>query len=265
LVIVWVRDVWDALLFIVSSFTGKRPLVIYHNPRQVRPRAGVRAYFERLLLRRSTVLVHSDWLARLAAEDFLDIRVVEHPPYDLLLRSAPGSKEVEVSTGGYRQTRVAWIGGLREDKGVGDLPAIAAASGGGWTLCYLGSDAISETLRDKLKACGVEVESPAGGSELPGDELVARLKTCALAIAPYRGVTESGSVRLAMAVGVGVLGYDSPGLRRLLNDRSLFKDPREFGLGLSEFIRSPWLTFRYSADEARAAAKRSWNEVALNG
>ncbi|MCS6577792.1 hypothetical protein [Curtobacterium poinsettiae] len=43
-------------------------------------------------------------------------------------------------------------------------------------------------------------------------------------VAPYRAVTESGSIRLATAVGVPVVAYNTDGVRELLPDSQLAND-----------------------------------------
>jgi hypothetical protein len=260
LLVVWVRDCWDASLLLLRSVMGRRCVVVYHNPRQVRPRRGLSGTLEQMLLRRSLVVVHSEWLASLARRDVENVLVVEHPPYSCTTRS-PERTEVDTLLPGNARPMIAWIGGLRADKGSQDLGGIAASSGGGWTLCYLGSDPIPDSLQEELSRADVDIFVPGAESHLTDERLVSWLRCCVVALAPYRAVTESGSVRLSLAAGVGVLGYDSKGLEGVLNVDSLFTTASELGCGLRKFIGRPWPTFSRSIEQTCIDAEVSWQRI----
>lgn len=262
LIVVWSRDWWDASVLLLRCTLVGRCIVVYHNPRSVRPRRGVVGLVERLILRKAVCAVHSEWLAAAAREENFEVVVVEHPPYDVISR--PPLRECPSRVTSSDRDLIAWIGGVREDKGFDALPEVARASGGAWTLCYLGTDPIPVEMQESLAAADVLILAPALEGRLADIDLVSWLRDCAVALAPYREVTESGSIRLSMAVGVGVLGSTSNGLDRVLNERSRFGTATEMGIALREFLDVPWETFCLTSDDVRQESIRSWLRVLNN-
>lgn len=257
-VIAWTRDAWDGFLLLVRAVLLRRTVVVYHNPRQVRARGGLSGKMEWLLLRMGNPAVHSEWLAGLAREDFNRVMVAIHPPYFETTRrvaawTPPPRGDSPI---------VAFVGALRMDKGVGDLVAIASASGGGWTLRLCTDQRLSPETVELLAALDVRVQNIS--DKAPTDaELNAGLLGSDLVIAPYRSVTESGSILLALSIGVPILAYSSPAVASVLVRSAQAAGPSELGGLIGQFLSSPWQT-NADATDRRSLSIEDWKKVVSN-
>lgn len=253
--IVWVRDPWDALLFWLRAALRFPTVVVYHNPRQVRPRGGLVGRIELALLRKATTVVHNDFLAKLAAEDVAGLLVAPHPPFSQTVARQPGL----VAQPRDRHT-FALVGGLRRDKGVDQLEPIAAAAGRPWTLRIIGPDQVEPELVARLAELQVTVEHY-GGNPPSDEEVLHGLATSTSLIAPYTAVTASSTIYLALTLGVPVISYGSPSLAKLLKPTSLVAGPQEMGAAIDRFADDPWPTNAELPEEQSATAKVAWAEV----
>ena len=256
LVAVWNRDLWDAAVFAARASLGLPVVFVDHNPLRQRRRGGAAGVGEQLLRRRATIVVaHSEQLADASRTGTRrPVLVAPHPAYTGMVGACRTPVPTEVSG----RVRIALIGGFRRDKGLEHLATIARHSGGGWDLVVLGPDRLPARVSTDLAGYDVRPVHP---QRLPLDDsdLVTGLRGVDLVLAPYRDVTESGSVILAVTAGRPVLGLDSPGLRRLLTERSRADTPEDLGRLVRDFIRSPWVTTRddgVSLDSASASAWR---------
>lgn len=261
LIVVWTRDPWDAFLFTVRSMLGGKTIFVYHNPSSVRKRSGFAGLMERQLLRTSNLcVVHSSRLAAASAESTPRIRVATHPPYrETTLRSLrpatepmPQARAVAV---------VAFVGALRDDKGIKDFGQIAEASGARWILRVLGPDRVSDATVSELEESGVTCEHVGYGNGPTDEELISGLKTADVMIAPYRSVTESGSIHLALSLSIPVLAYASPGVEHIVNSRSLAPNAKEFGFLLSRYLAEPWPTYTVDALNLHRKCKEDWSKI----
>lgn len=258
LIVVWTRDAWDALVFTLAATLGRRIAFIYHNPPQVRPRAGAAGWAERLLARHTVCAFHSSWLANTAGHSVGRSIIVTHPPYTAL-----HSKPSQSGRGGSPKPAVAIVGALRSDKGVSFLPSIARSSGGGWTLRVVGGEKLPLSIRAAVEEAGVEVDEPF--ARPPSDEALQKaLTSCDVMLAPYRSVTESGSIILAESVGVPVLSLTAEALSASLNERSMAGSEEELGSLLRAFLRSPWPTFVRQPGTRAIETGDTWVEAIRN-
>lgn len=261
LISVWTADAWDAFMLLARIAGGGRVICILHNPVEIRPRSGVGGRAERALMRRAEVVVHSAALASAARHSLPCVSVVRHPPYAELT----SGHERWTTPSGARcgRPRVAFVGALRRDKGISDLPAIARASGGGWMLSVLGSGHLPDSIAAELAAARVSVAYGGGDEELTDERLIGGILDCTVVIAPYRQVTESGSMQLAAALGAPVLAYDSAAARRLVGTAPLSSGAIELGRHLRSFLDAPETTADF--DVAREAQLCSQEWLALLG
>jgi glycosyltransferase involved in cell wall biosynthesis len=157
---------------------------------------------------------------------------------------------------------VAFLGQLRPDKGGSDIAAIAEASQSAWDLDVIGPQPLSALLRERLAAAGVRSLNV---SELPrpvsDTELIGRLLCSDVVIAPYKAVTETSSIHLAIALGVPVLGYESDALSRLLTKQSMATTAGGLGRLLDAFAAAPWPTHAVSLPALVSAAERGWADA----
>lgn len=257
LVVIWSRDLWDAAVFAARAAVGLPVVVVDHNPVPGRRRGGAAGLGERLLRRRATAVIsHSEQLADLTRRKTRrPVLVAPHPAYTGIVGST-SARLLPPST----RARVAIIGGFRLDKGVQHLPAIAKHSGGGWDLLVLGPDRLHADVTERLLRVDVRPVYP---RDLPlgDDDLVQGLQQAVVVLAPYTDVTESGSVILAITVGSPVLGLDSPGLRRLVTDRSRAQNPESLGRLVREFLLRPWPTSSADGPELDRASIIGWRDA----
>lgn len=260
LIVVWTRDSWDALLFVVRSMLGGKTIFVYHNPSSVRARRGFAGSMERLLLRVSDLcIVHNSRLAAELTTMTPKIRVAAHPPYrETTLRASRPSTE---------PTRqgvvpvVAFVGALRDDKGINDFGQIARGAGTRWILRVLGPDRVPDATMSVLAENGVTCEHVGSGIGPTDEELISELKTANVMIAPYRSVTESGSIHMALSLSVPVLAYASPGVKHIVNSRSTAGSAREFGQLLSRYLSGPWPTYTTTALNLHKKCEEDWKVI----
>lgn len=257
----WNVDVWDAALLGLRSLVSRRVFVVLHNPRQVAGRGGRWARLERYLLRRCVMCLHSQRLADLAAEDFPHRVVTPHPPYATVVAHFPGWSPALASRGDALPV-LSFIGDPRPDKGVGDLAELAEAIPEPFVLRILGGKPLPEEIAARVRAGGHSVEQSEDGHRPTDDELVEGLLTSSAVAAPYRSVTDSGSVRLATAVGVPVLAYDTDGLRDLLPSEQLADDFENFARLVSKALHAPTVPYgQPSLEDQRQRSLNSWKEI----
>lgn len=252
LVVVWTKGLWDALVMTCRARLIGSTWFVLHNPPQIRRRTGAGGIGERLLARSAVVCVHSEAMAQTLGAD-ARVRVISHPSYRWTARRAP--------TPAARPMRVALVGSLRQDKGVADLRSIAEASGGGWDLVVAGPDRLPDEVCADLVSAGVQVTNSSGGTTMDEDQLNALVSSATVVLAPYRSVTESGSVLLAQTLGVAVLGYDCPSFRDKLTPGSIADGPAELGLLLRDFLTDPWPTFTRPLDDIDSHCENSWRSA----
>lgn len=227
--ICWVRDPWDALVFGIRARLGLPTVVVYHNPRQVRPRGGLSGSMEFWLLRGACVVVHSDWLRSLAAADFPQTVVAPHPPYARTVEAVDLPAKSEPDAGVF-----CFVGALRHDKGADDLLELARRTQHPWRLRIIGPDRLSRDLERAVRSAGVSVEyiEP----QPPSDEALIRAMAASSAmLAPYTAPTASGSVHLAMALGLPVLGLASTSFDDLVPEENQAKDIAGLALLVDQF------------------------------
>lgn len=257
----WNVDIWDAAVLGLRSLLSNEVFIVLHNPRQVAGRAGRWARLERILLRRCVVCLHSTRLAELAAEDFPRLAVTPHPPYASVVKDAPVWHPPRSAATG-RLPVLSFIGDPRVDKGVGDLAALAEAIPNPFVLRILGGTPLPSDIAERIRASGHAVEQSEDGHRPTDEELVAGLLTSSAVVAPYRSVTDSGSVRLATAVGVPVVAYDAVGLRELLPMEQLAPTFDDLVLLVTTALLDPSLPVgQLSLETQRRRALGAWREL----
>lgn len=257
IVVVWTRDPWDTMCMIGRTLFGGLIYFVYHNPPSVRRRRGLAGFLEMQLSKRSHVIVHSEWLANCLPPGVKTHTVLPHPPYSAVARY---SRIMEVnSTETSAVPSVAFIGALRADKGVADLPKISRSSNAKWRLVVVGDpDGIAELKLSMPSGSDRQVVPAVYGRPPSDDEMVEALKKCTVVIAPYRQVSESGSIHFAYALASQVLAYDSEGTRLLLAKKSRVSGPEQLGRLIDDYMRSPWETFNHSFSSTESNASKAW-------
>lgn len=258
IIIVWAKDPWDAAVFTLRSLLGGKTICIHHNPIAARKRRGLSGMMEQALLRAADVsVVHSQRLANIASEGLRNIRVAAHPPYEVTTRRGNRTTGAETS----KRPVVAYVGALRPDKGAGELLPIAESAGEGWVLRILGPDRLPTATADRLKDLGIHYEHVGSSAGPTDEELIAGLAGSTVMIAPYKAVTESGSLHLALSMSVPVLSFDSAGVRHIVNNSSMASDAQQLGQLLAQYLQEPWPTYHVEAGKLYDKCKSDWIEI----
>lgn len=220
-VFLWVggpRDLYLALLLVLA---GRRVVYVDHNPspeRTLSGRAG--GLLERLRRSPARRVVHSAYLAEAIGDPA--VQVVGHPSYRRWVELHGAARRP-----GRREGRptALFLGALRPDKGSRQLPAIARsvlAAGGRVLIAGRGelpAGVWSEVVGDpRLTTVGIT-------RTLSDREVAGALREGDVLIAPYRDVTMSGSILMALSCGLPVAAFESPALRALLPAEFLLADP----------------------------------------
>lgn len=246
-VIAWPRDAWSSTC--LSWIRPTRLYAVYHNPVASRDRDGLAARAQRRLFSRATVCVHSASVQRSAAAvGVADTHVTAHPAYRLGPRP-PRNPE---------HGRVVFLGGLRADKGADQLARIIESIGSPVTLVTVGPDALDADSVRRIEAAGSRYECVGGGGPVAEDELQHELARAQVVLAPYRDVTESGSLLMCLSTGTPVLAFDSPAAQRILTAGSLAVDAEGLGDLVAQFGHRAWDTFRITADQQDTLCQTAW-------
>jgi glycosyltransferase involved in cell wall biosynthesis len=257
LIVVWTRDPWDALVFTARALSGGKVVFIYHNPPSIRERGGWAGLAERILVRTSDMcVVHTNRLANASRPLARSVRVAAHPPYRETCRAA--AVQVIETPAKTKLPTVGFVGALRADKGADKLVSIAESSGTEWILRVLGPDVIPSVTEGLLRDRGVTCEHIGSDTGPSDEELVHGLASVDIMLAPYTSVTESGSIHLALSMGVPVLAFESEGVSHIINARSLAPDSDALGRLVGRFFDEPWPTFTPDAMNLPEKCRMDW-------
>ena len=202
-VVVLTRGVLDETLLALLTFAGRVVLVV-HDPVPKQRRSAARRWSYRTLTRRAAGRVaHSAALAALVAGP---TSVCRHLPYRAWCADhdavAPGAGDT-----------LLVLGHLRPDKGLDRLPA-ALAGVPGTRVVVCGKGPLDPALRAALAEVAAVDDRSAEGFASDTD-VAAALRAADVLVAPYRAVSQSGSVAMAVSAGLRVVAYDTGALATL--------------------------------------------------
>jgi glycosyltransferase involved in cell wall biosynthesis len=248
---IWIHDPWDGLILSVLSWlVPNRVFFIHNNPRALRPRAGIAAKFEDFVVRRAHVIVHTDATAEAALAETDHVHVVAHPNYSMAASVAPARRPAD--------RRIAFVGGLRADKGADLLPELLLGTRGDFEFRTIGRGRLPEADITRLSERAI---SYVATGELDDPGFFDELAEVTVVVAPYVQPTESGSVLMCMALGVPVLALESPAMRRVLNDASLAAGIPELAAMLDRFLDRPWNTYRLTPEQQSESSSAHLREA----
>ena len=203
LVVVLTRSFLDEVVLALLAVVG-RVVVVVHDPVPKQPRPTLRRWSYGALVRRAGVRVaHSADLAALVPGG---AAVCRHLPYRAWCRDhdavAPGAPDT-----------VLVLGHLRPDKGLDRLPdALRGVPGTRVVVC--GKGPLDPALRAALAEVATVDDRSAPGFATDA-EVAAALRSSRVLVAPYRAVSQSGSVAMAVSAGLPVVAYDTGALGTL--------------------------------------------------
>ena len=219
-VVVWARTAQRVVLAMIAQLCRRATVVVIaHNVGSGRDPEGLSARVDARLRRRARTVVHGRALADAAvAAGATEVIAVRHVPY----RAYWGQLRPEscAAEGDGERFDLLVLGALRPDKCTeGELLELVDRIG-------------RAGFPTRLVACvrpRVELPARVGAVEVvnvsadfvPDDVVADVLSRSSVLLAPYRNVTESGTINLALTAGAGVIAYDGGVLGEYLPPASL--------------------------------------------
>lgn len=260
IIIVWARPYQKAIFGLYAFLRTNSVIYIVHNPVKSRWPTGIRNRVEDLLLRSARPVVHSESL-RLELLKFgpFQAAVVAHPPY-LAWVERIGASHVRRDTkeGGLN---LVILGRLEPDK-FRSLPTLIQALDavpGPATLRMLVRPSVGRlpstsrlTLDDRSRDQWIDDAEMADG-----------LKWADVLLAPYEAVTESGTVQLALTLGVRVVAFSGGALDQSLVPEALADVGDYLGLvkAITEVTKSTSPTSRWSPRARSEDCLKGWTSL----
>lgn len=247
LVVVWMRDPWEAVLLLVLARVGRGSVfLVHHNPTSMRKaaREGL-ARWENRLLSRVHVCVHTSAIAE-HVTGVPDLHVTPHPPYAVTAALAPPRAPQE--------RHVGFVGAVRSDKGADLLATLFASLPSDVHLTTIGKGEVAGLDAARYRASGKD-------GPLKQRDFLEEVSSVELVVAPYTESTESGSALMCLALGVPLLALRSPATSRMLNDRSLFDSVEDLALGVGAYLDDPWPTYRLDPSDQLDQSSTGWKEA----
>jgi len=210
ILVVMTRGWYDQLAFALMAFLGARVVVIAHDPKPKQALHPIATLSQRLLWQGVSALVtHSEALAaEAAAASGRPAVVVPHLPFP---EYAAWTREAVPQSGSTPLCRLLVLGQLRPDKGLDRIPNILghlqANERARVSMAFAGKGDCSAIVA-KVAALTTVVRLPAE-HHLSDVEIATVLAESDILIAPYRLVTASGTVVLALSRGLRVIAYDT--------------------------------------------------------
>lgn len=260
-VITWSRGAYESLLFRVLA--SARPLIVVdHNPVLERRERGVRhGAFQKLLARASVVVQHSQkWADPSGENSRANIAVARHPSYRVWTAHHNVSRKYRDDD----RPRLLYLGALRKDKGLEEL--IAILDGLDETefsvhVLATGSEEASEKLV-RFKSSSIEIS--VSDRWHPDNAVAQALSESDVLIAPYKAATVSGTVNMALTVGLDVIAYDTGAMSEYLSKKALVPagDSAIFIATLQRWRLDRFDTALRTIEELEQEAVRDWGKIA---
>jgi glycosyltransferase involved in cell wall biosynthesis len=240
ILLVMTRGWYDQLAFAVMAFLGARVVVVAHDPTPKQALSPIATFSRRLLWQRASALVaHSETLAgEAAAVGGRSAVVVPHLPF---FEYAAWAKAAVPPSEPAHQCRLLVLGQLRPDKGLDRIPSIL---GHLWaddrrriSIAFAGMGDCGEIV-DKVAGLTEVVRQPSR-NRLSDLEIASVLAQSDVLIAPYPLVSASGTVVLALSLGLRVVAYDTGALSDVVARNGLVPpgDEKEFANRIMASIR----------------------------
>jgi glycosyltransferase involved in cell wall biosynthesis len=262
LIVVWPRSALEELAFAGVSRLGGKVAVVLHDPvdrgAQSRFRSWTRARYARMAWRR---VAHSPRLAGQFAEQLAtDVTVCEFPPHSAWIQFMPGPA---TSTRAEGITRFLMLGQVRPDKGYGEIAhivrALPAEIRERAELSICGRGQLDQSLMTDLSG-SISVLDETSTEFVPDASIKAAIFQSDVLLAPYVGASQSSTVAMALAAGLGVVAYDVGAIADLVCDEWLVPagDAIGFASRMAAAARDAAQASRRDLTTWRAEATTSW-------
>lgn len=239
-ILIWVRDPWQAMVFVALAKL-RRVHWIDHNPEGFRDTLGKSGWERRLYDSVQSAPIHSAALAR------EDRAVITHPSYLGMVSAHPRILQAGGRSRASTTPRLLYVGNLRPDKGGLELVHICRVLSEPFDLFVVGASSIPAELEKAVVAGGVGTLTWVPGPISDG-QLIERLASADLLLAPYIRPTQSGSLILSLTVGIRALAFSGGAIGELLEDSNLVSKG-----DIQDFARQVFCVWRSSADGWRVS------------
>lgn len=260
LVVIWCRTSIDRYIFGLLTLLGARVLYVVHNPRPRRAESRVFAHAESFLRSKSDIVVHSEKLLSLLGDHGLAERasIVPHPPYKAYSAHYADGQSI-AKTG----KRILFLGQLRPDKSPADMAAFLAAypRGGDEEVVFCGRGELTPELR--TAAVGLSLIDKMDVKGVSDEVLCSEVAAADVLVAPYREVTQSGSIILALSFGVPVVSYRSGAVIEVVDPKCLavVGDVMQLSRLVSDVLEGRLIAEFADIDKWRAQTLEAWISV----
>ena len=265
-VVVWFRTAIDGFLFAVASLLGKRLVFIAHNPFH-RPSHGrlYRLAVETCVRHSPIVVAHGEWIAReLSKWQPRGLLVVcPCPPYTELMRHVRPMHGIRDPD----RYRVLQLGNMREDKNLLGIQEIMCripdAMSAKIDVVYCGKGRLQSDLIEQLTGLGCRVIDLSSEDFVPDEVVIREVQLADVLLAPYTQASQSGSIALAMTVGLPVVAFDVGSIGEQVPASSLIPadDYESFARATEEVLRTPKSAATVDVKEWRARTQGCWEDL----
>jgi len=215
-VVCWMNSELERRIIRGLQFSGCRTLVVVHNPVKSRDDADDHPIIRSIRSGASGLLVHDSSL-RAGVGEYANVLVAAHPAYLAWSESTEGAMRLPRDS----SSAALYLGSARADKGFDVLPKLAEdlAHLNIRLQCAIGR--LTSGENDLLRR-SENIDVLAEPSTHMSDVDVRRyMESSSVLVAPYRDVTASGTILMALTVGLPVAAFTSDVLLETLSTDSL--------------------------------------------
>lgn len=211
----WLETGHEQIVARALQLCRVKTVLVVHNPVPGRDLAASNPRLRRVQSGADALVVHSDALRQNLPPGTSGF-VAEHPSY----RAWRESRLADVSSGSEPTTPAGqmalYMGSVRPDKGFEYLPDLADELSKSGVTLGLSLGRLDEAQKRFVRDIPNAVMLSDGDSYVEDDDLFNHLARAKVLIAPYRNVTASGTVVLALTMGVDVVAFEATAFEGVL-------------------------------------------------
>ncbi|MFE5645091.1 hypothetical protein [Rhodococcus sp. NPDC056516] len=215
-VVCWMNSEPERRIIRGLQLSGCRTLVVVHNPVKSRDDADDHSIIRSIRSGASGLLVHDSSL-RAGIGEHANVLVAAHPAYLAWSESTEGAMRLPRDS----SSAALYLGSARVDKGFDVLPTLAENLSDLNIRLQCAIGRLTSSENDLLRKCE-NIDVLAEPSTHMSDVDVRRyMESSSVLVAPYRDVTASGTILMALTVGLPVAAFTSDVLLEMLPADSL--------------------------------------------
>lgn len=213
----WILNRWEALVARLLGKCGLSTVIVVHNPIQERDEVKRIKGLQKARETATKLVVHTEEL-----RSGLDGQVVvaAHPSYLAWKKAISRRKidtNIDISIANLPSRTVLFAGAIRKDKGFSLLPDLAEELHKKDIHLMVCVGIYAESEMSTLRALPNVTIVGDGLSYLSDETLYTALLRTGAIVAPYKNVTVSGTVLLALTMDVPIVGFECPEFSRIVS------------------------------------------------